>query len=327
MAKWSLLVWICVLPLQGCALEETHPTVKHSTVNDSSLRVNPKYAAVDSHATNVPPAKARNLEELTHYLTAAYEQPRLKARAIYRWLAHNIAYDVEAFRANGGRGLDFTPAAVLKKRKSVCEGYAQLFLAMAKIAGLEATIVRGYSKGFGYYVGKKFDRTDHAWNAVKLEDTWQLLDATWGAGIVTNEIKFEKKFKDYYFCTPPELFIFDHLPEDPKWQLLEKPLSKEQFARLATIKPQQSEIRLEQPTEVFLNRGDSVNFSFYAPGVNMAIVVQDGGKKQENVVRLEQDSTTGRFYGKVKIEHKKIQVFGRYPGNELYDELIEYLGK
>jgi uncharacterized protein (TIGR03000 family) len=43
--------------------------------------------------------------------------------------------------------------------------------------------------------------TAHAWNAVKLDGEWHLVDATWGAGGIKDK-QFVKKFKDYYFLAP-----------------------------------------------------------------------------------------------------------------------------
>jgi tetratricopeptide (TPR) repeat protein len=52
-----------------------------------------------------------------------------------------------------------------------------------------------------------------------------LLDATWGAGYVSESKRFEKRFDDQFFLTSPEKFILKHLPVDPMWQLLPCPIT------------------------------------------------------------------------------------------------------
>src|SRR6202034_1523577 len=45
----------------------------------------------------------------------------------------------------------------------------------------------------------------------------------------------QKRFKEFYFLTPPEQFIFNHLPKDSKWQLLDNVVSQEEFLKGPTI--------------------------------------------------------------------------------------------
>lgn len=55
------------------------------------------------------------------------------------------------------------------------------------------------------------------------------LDACWGAGVVDNGV-FKFQFAPHYFLAPPDVFVTDHLPADPRDQLMSPPLSKEEFA-------------------------------------------------------------------------------------------------
>lgn len=77
----------------------------------------------------------------------------------------------------------------------------------------------GASKGAGYFIGKKFDSkdySDHAWNAVKFDGNYYLVDATWGSGS-SKDGKYEKKLDNFYFFTDPDIFIESHFPKDKKW--------------------------------------------------------------------------------------------------------------
>jgi len=182
---------------------------------------------IDSHALKASRKVEKSIASLSAYLTKPARDDREKVRAIFRWIAENIAYDIDAYRA--GRACDVSPEGVLRNRKSVCSGYAALFQSLAEKAGLKAVTIKGYSKGYGYAAGAKMRSTNHAWNAVMLEGKWQLLDATWGAGYIDERGRFVRRFNEHFFLTPPEKFIFDHYPEHERWQLLAKTVSMQQY--------------------------------------------------------------------------------------------------
>ncbi|MGB4587796.1 MAG: transglutaminase domain-containing protein [Clostridiaceae bacterium] len=56
--------------------------------------------------------------------------------------------------------------------KAVCSGYAQAYSLLAKAVGLEAY----YMEGLADYNG---DKILHAWNRIKIEDQWLVVDTTW----------------------------------------------------------------------------------------------------------------------------------------------------
>ena len=93
-----------------------------------------------------------------------------------------------------------------------------------------------WGKGIGYSAGDQITGpSDHAWNAVKINGAWYLLDSTWGAGYTDEQNNFVFDFDDEYFLMPPEQFIYTHFPEDAKWQLLSTPISNNEFADLPDV--------------------------------------------------------------------------------------------
>jgi len=50
-----------------------------------------------------------------------------------------------------------------------------------------------------------------------------------GAGTVDDKRGFSKRLEEQYFLPSPEQFVFDHLPDDPKWQLLKLPISEDTY--------------------------------------------------------------------------------------------------
>jgi hypothetical protein len=214
------------LPLER-PLEKSPPLV--SSAEPLNLeRYADRFSIIDEHALRAGPEHERTIDSLASYLVEPALDDLEKTRAIYRWITDRIAYDVPNYLAGRTTDIDCSPEAVLSTRRSICEGYASLFLAISKKAGLEAVKVIGYAKGYGNEPGTTIDRTNHAWNAVKIAGRWYLLDSTWGAGGIEKD-HFKKRFEDYYFLVAPEHLIFSHFPEKNRWQLLEPTIPRETF--------------------------------------------------------------------------------------------------
>jgi hypothetical protein len=62
----------------------------------------------------------------------------------------------------------FTPYGVLINKVGVCASYSSSFKLLADAAGLESIVVTGYLDG----------DLPHAWNKVKIDGNWQIVDST-----------------------------------------------------------------------------------------------------------------------------------------------------
>ena len=74
---------------------------------------------------------------------------------------------------------------------------------------------------------------------MELDGKWELMDMTWGSGSVSmtkEKLEFVPAVSDRFFCTPPLEFLHDHLPVVPKWQLVEKPITREEFVGLVYLR-------------------------------------------------------------------------------------------
>jgi hypothetical protein len=120
---------------------------------------------------------------------------------------------------------------VLRRGVAVCEGYARLFKVLCQYAGVEAVVLNGYVRTDFDRSADRF-RTNHTWNAVRIDSSWHLVDATWGAGFVTYGDEFVQKQNDFYFLTPPAELIRDHYPEDLRWTLLPHPPAISEFRKM-----------------------------------------------------------------------------------------------
>jgi transglutaminase/protease-like cytokinesis protein 3 len=133
---------------------------------------------------------------------------RDKAYAIFCWIREHITYDnsTKWQRRYGNSGADQTPAGVLASGRAVCEGMANLFVALADRMGLQSVVVSGRASGMR--------QERHAWNAVMIDGKWGLVDIT-----------------RHTFLASPQEFLARHFPNDPKWQLLDKPLTYEEWLK------------------------------------------------------------------------------------------------
>lgn len=156
-----------------------------------------------------------------------------KARAIFYWIASTIQYDYYSFSNNLVQPIfdhDADAVYTFKNKKGVCQNYSNLYQYMCKKAGLECKIIHGWGKNFPICITGNTDKnTNHAWNAVKTNKGWILLDATWATIDTTGKVDA------YWFNTPPEEFIYNHFPEDSSFQLLKSKMSKDQFAKYPIV--------------------------------------------------------------------------------------------
>lgn len=162
-----------------------------------------------------------------------FEQDTVKS--VFNWVTDNISYDVALLKKVKIKGIDnikieqsqkLRIANVIKTRRGVCQHYSELFDAIMQHLGYQSVVIAGYTRS---PVTKEISPIGHAWNAVKVNNRWILLDTTWGAGYVTEGNKFKKMYKSQYYDMNPSKAIFSHIPYDPLWQLLNPMVTYQAF--------------------------------------------------------------------------------------------------
>jgi hypothetical protein len=187
------------------------------------------YKKVDSLILAYSEQRQPKLDSLVRFVNHSFSSDTDKVRAYYRWIAENIDYDVDLMLAMSDgdeiRHMSQHPDTVFERRIAVCEGYARLMKEFCEASAIACEIIPGYSKTSE---DDKVMDLYHAWNAVKINDTWQLVDVTWANNYMADG-EYSKSFNGKYFLDTPETFVKDHLPLDPMWQLSHKPLTKNGF--------------------------------------------------------------------------------------------------
>ena len=109
-------------------------------------------------------------------------------------------------------------------------------------AGLHCVTLGGYAKGADYRPGMKFtgDQGKHSWNAVLINGTWRLVDCHWAARrLVGKQVTLENvryELDEYYFLPDPHQLILTHFPDNQEWELLERPVTLQDFENLVPVK-------------------------------------------------------------------------------------------
>ena len=122
------------------------------------------------------------------------------------------------------------------------------------MAGIPCVIISGMNKSAAYDIGSKCDRKSMGaqWNAVYINDDWRFLDAFWASACVvgrksgewtlvdsdgnvtqedeeTSEGTTQHRINEFYFLPDPDKLIWTHFPDEPQWQLLDRPVTQREF--------------------------------------------------------------------------------------------------
>jgi hypothetical protein len=176
-----------------------------------------------------------NIDELKRFLLkSTAKNDTEKVWSIFLWITHNIDYDFDGIKKDKYGEQDAN--SILKSGFATSSGFSNLFNMLCDSFNIKSVLINGFSKGYGYNLGKHFTNYDHNWNAVYIDKKWYLVESTWASGYCNDEEGYVKRFQPYYFFTPPEIFIHEHLPEDSNHQFLNIPLSLQEFEVLPFFK-------------------------------------------------------------------------------------------
>jgi hypothetical protein len=169
------------------------------------------------------------LKDLVTKLVSFKANDFLKVKILHDWVTLNISYDADAFIKNTGAVTE--TLATIKYGRTVCAGFANILADLCHLANFQCYVVNGKAKGVGYNPSKPETIPGHAWNAVRIQGGWYLIDSTWDEGYFANNQSYKKYGTDYLF-SPPQAFIHSHFPQNEKLQLLTTPVSFNQFLNL-----------------------------------------------------------------------------------------------
>lgn len=138
------------------------------------------------------------IRELARKITAGKTTDREKAKAIYRYVAQNMKYDIGKFRKNTFSWDDSALKAV-RTQTGVCQDFVFLSIALLRSLDIPARFVEGEAGG-----------QRHAWVEAWIGGGWLTMDPTWGSGYITPDGRFVKKYDPSYFNPPAKKFSETH---------------------------------------------------------------------------------------------------------------------
>jgi hypothetical protein len=250
-----------------------------------------RWKSVDQHALAAPAEIEKDPATLARWLTEPFTTPQEKLRAIYRWITEHIEYDVKAYHEDRSSTED--PKLVLTSHISACEGYSNLFEELALQAGIKnVRRINGFVKDARHQKGEAFAKSNHAWNAVLIDDQWRLIDSTWGAGYDAGD-RYMKRFEPMYFLANPENLRHSHFAQIPTQRFHSRTTSLDTFrdqpyipnTLLSVVNPQ----LLEAPPSDLPKTFDHAPGTFWVDRAPMSAVLTAGVPVQ---FRLLSDTLT-----------------------------------
>ena len=78
----------------------------------------------------------------------------------------------------------------------------------------------------------------NTWNTVYAAGGWRLIQCNWAMLNLHSRAEREtrKFYQDHYFLTDPDKFIFEFFPINSEWQLMERPITIQEFEDLPLLR-------------------------------------------------------------------------------------------
>lgn len=183
--------------------------------------------------TSMPAQVQSDYPSVARYIGERIETPRERIKALHDFVIWHLDYDYPALESRDIP--DQHSASVFATRKAVCAGYARLLSDMGKELGLDIRYITGQVRENGQLAD-----IGHAWNAAKIDGSWELIDATWNDQDHREhpDRNVNEGYRTTYLFAPPQAFLLEHFPKDPRWQRIPEPMHLQEFLRQAPLEPE-----------------------------------------------------------------------------------------
>jgi|GEM_PF-1849963 len=286
---------------------QAYPSIINVPLNDKiiRLRYNPTPPIANSpwswkEHKNIHPVIARitpdiekSIQSVAQYIAQQEPEPYLQIKALHDYVINRVTYDKDVLKTGIRPAQD--AQSVFITHKAVCEGYANLFLALGRAIGIDVVFVGGRIRPDLAsielipenlrLIHSDYDWTLHAWNAVKVRGNWQLVDTTWDDSKSENPAFYSAD----YLMPPPQVMIISHLPENQAWQLLRSPEDDNSFEKQPILTPQffAEDLTIMKPTEYQTNVQGTALLKIKIPSNSPKKVLAFFSRKNESGFSLE----------------------------------------
>lgn len=248
------------------------------------------YSDIDSFVVRLGALSNANVATITEKLTLPYSEKEKKARAIFSWIANNIAMDAKAMRALDQKNTE--PEKVISSRKTTPLGYSLLFQEMCSQASIRCLSVDGFVKINTADFEETYEAPNFSWNVVQLGNSpseWFYVDCAQAAGRLDSKKNiFTAKYYPQYFFSDKTCFNLEHFPDNMAWYLGEGMLNVKSFHSLPIIQPAAYIYLINRPdplnNTINTKPGIPCNFRFKSRNLpenpTVTVIIGDGAKKQ-----------------------------------------------
>ncbi|RBW58085.1 hypothetical protein DS884_09460 [Tenacibaculum sp. E3R01] len=283
----------------------------------------------------------KSINHLVEKIDYDFETNIEKARAVYTWIALNIAYEnsnvlfspeflIYQNKESLKRLKDYknrqTIVEAFETKKAVCLGYALLFNKVCNALKIKNELIYGYTRSSVEQIGKIVSNKNHVWNAVYVENEWKLIDLTYGAGYNYRgvwqkylDVSFFDVNKDKLRLThfPSKVFWRKYLKQKPLKEFCNDPFFHDSFltSNIEIITPKLGEIKVKKREKLYLK----------LKGIDKkaSILYTYSNDKYLRVPHVKNTNSTSRIYFKKPKENTNLNI---YVNNELvmqYKVLVE----
>ena len=195
----------------GWEIEKSPVLEKNKSLYDS-----PRSTSKALRATDFIEAKNSGIKSVAQQLTEGLETDYEKIKALHDWVCSYLHYDNDSLQKKNIA--PYSATQVLKTRRGVCIGYANLFAALCRSINIPCYVVTGYALGISSGSSEWTDsiikgkEENHAWNEAYVDGRWVIIDTTWDSfnSIENGEMKKGRGISHLYFDANIEFFSLNH---------------------------------------------------------------------------------------------------------------------
>ena len=246
-----------------------------------------KYKSVDDTVEKLGPLLTLNVATIADTITEKFTDKEQQARAIFYWIANNIAIDPKGTKQNDDKNT--LPEKVIELRKATPLGFSLLVQEMCSAANIRCLSVDGYVKNFASEINETADEKNYSWNVIQLgqsPEKWYYADAARASGYLDKKLTaFTKQFTSEYFFADRKLFNLSYFPDNSAWLLGTGPKNKKEYYTLPVINNYAFALQLNKPIPAIgyikTTLKKPVSFSFMINGnvKNISLIAGDDKKQ------------------------------------------------
>jgi len=191
-------------------------------------------SAISRELRSNPSAGIRRLADFFRHDGGAFGPARDDyhyVKRIHDWIAANVVYDTLLLNRTSGHIGSRYPEEFLvfpDGPRTTCGGYSRLFVSLAEAGGIEARYIGGLTRS---YISVDGEIGDHAWNAVRINRRWYVVDTTAAAGTPS------EPYNDSWLLVAPEAMLIRNIADDQTEQLISDPIVRDLFDGMPRVHP------------------------------------------------------------------------------------------